>query len=133
LSSEPLGSRSLTDYGEVEAALWSLWGRAGINDYDTTWKVRVGDAGGVDNIVTRIMAQYPKRLEVWPADWKRYGNGAGPIRNKAMLADEPGADVQLAIWDAKSAGTANAMLTARTLGIPVFVEILPGSVGSVEP
>jgi hypothetical protein len=126
------GSRSLTHYGQVEEALWSLWGRAGINEYDTPWSVRVGDAGGVDNVVTRIMEQYPTRLGVWPADWKRYGRGAGPIRNKAMLTERVDSPVVLlAIWDAKSAGTANAMFTARSLGIPVFVDVVPREVVDV--
>ena len=52
-----------------------------------------------------------------PAQWKRYKNAAGPIRNKYMV--DLGADITLAFPRGKSSGTRNAMSLARIAGIKV--------------
>ena len=53
------------------------------------------------------------------ADWKRYGSGAGPIRNDKMLALKP--DLVLAFWNGYSRGTLHTIKGARKLGIEVRV------------
>lgn len=53
-----------------------------------------------------------------PADWSKYGRGAGPIRNQEMV--DLGADLCLAFPLPGSRGTANCMKLARAAGIPVF-------------
>ena len=51
-----------------------------------------------------------------PADWKQYGRGAGPIRNREMLQySEP--DIVVAFPG--GAGTADMIRAARTAGYPV--------------
>ena len=54
-----------------------------------------------------------------PADWKRYGRAAGPIRNQEMV--NLGADVCLAFPREGSRGTKNCMEAARKAGIPTLV------------
>ena len=47
---------------------------------------------------------HENKIPVWrfPADWNKYGKGAGPIRNKLMA--EKG-DMLVAFWDGESKGT----------------------------
>ena len=51
-----------------------------------------------------------------PADWQRYGRGAGPIRNKQIVES---ADLVIAFWDGKSNGTRSALAHAERAGVPV--------------
>jgi len=56
---------------------------------------------------------------VYPADWRRYGNDAGPIRNRAML-DEEKPDLVIAFWDGQSPGTRGMMRETRLRGIELW-------------
>lgn len=66
---------------------------------------------------------YGLPVHSYPAQWKRFGNDAGPIRNLEML-DHP-AEALLAIWDGKSRGTGNMISLAKARGIPVHVHPYP--------
>ncbi len=57
-------------------------------------------------------------IDEYPADWNRYGKGAGHIRNTAMAKN---ADVLVAFWDGKSRGTAGMIKTAMSHGLEVHV------------
>jgi hypothetical protein len=46
----------------------------------------------------------------YPADWKRYGRKAGPIRNRLMAEN---AEALIAIWDGKSRGAMDMIKQAR--------------------
>jgi hypothetical protein len=52
-----------------------------------------------------------------PADWRRYGRAAGPIRNKEMLAHRP----QLAVAFPGGTGTADMVGKAKAAGLDVVV------------
>jgi len=54
----------------------------------------------------------------FPADWKKHGRAAGPIRNAEMA--EHGTHL-LAFWDGKSRGTKNMIDTAKKKGLSVGV------------
>ena len=58
------------------------------------------------------------RVERHPADWDRYGNGAGPVRNREMV--EAGALLCLAFPLGESPGTKGCMSLADAAGIPVI-------------
>ncbi len=57
----------------------------------------------------------------FPADWDRFKKGAGPIRNRQMLDEEP--DLVVAFNDdlANSKGTKDCVEEARRRGIPVWL------------
>ncbi len=76
-----------------------------------------GDARGIDSVADAVCRQKHKVTPV-PAEWDKFGNSAGPIRNKKM-ADM--ADAVIAIWDGKSPGTSNMIQTACKAGLPVFI------------
>lgn len=41
---------------------------------------------GADKFCGEVAAELGFLVETFPADWQRYGNAAGPIRNRDMLA-----------------------------------------------
>src|SRR5271154_6817028 len=63
-----------------------------------------GGATGIDSDGEEFARTHNISLKRFPADWNKYGNSAGPRRNKQM-ADY--ADALLLIWDGKSRGSAN--------------------------
>lgn len=58
----------------------------------------------------------------FPADWKRYGKAAGPIRNQQMI-DEGKPDLVLAFHENinESRGTKDMVARARGIGIKVII------------
>jgi hypothetical protein len=44
-----------------------------------------GAAPGADTLADRIAKELGLRVRPFPADWDRYGDSAGPIRNQQML------------------------------------------------
>jgi len=44
-----------------------------------------GEARGADTLGRIVAEELGFEVEKYPADWKRYGRSAGPIRNKRML------------------------------------------------
>jgi len=62
------------------------------------------------------------KYTVFKPDWKKYGRGARPIRNKEMLnyAME-GNPVIIACWDGKSRGTKNMIEQGRKVNATVHI------------
>lgn len=81
-----------------------------------------GEAKGADTIASEIAQARHIQLLKFPAEWKLYGRGAGPIRNKKML-DEGKPDIVVAfhhnIKDSK--GTADMLKQAREKNIKTLL------------
>ncbi len=58
-----------------------------------------GGASGADAIGEKYAKENGFEVERYPADWSKYGRGAGPKRNKQMA--EVG-DFVICFWDGKS-------------------------------
>ena len=67
-------------------------------DRDWIWKIldienrypieiATGGAPGADALVAQVAKDLGITVTVFPADWKRYGRKAGPIRNAEMLRE----------------------------------------------
>lgn len=59
-----------------------------------------------------------------PADWDRYGRGAGAMRNRTMAAWAAGGwnfGTLIAFWDGKSRGTKNMIEEALKAGLEIHV------------
>jgi hypothetical protein len=61
-----------------------------------------GTASGIDSLGEKWAAHYKIKIKRFPAEWNKYGNSAGPIRNKDMAEY---ADALLLIWDGLSRGS----------------------------
>lgn len=104
------GSRHLDNASVVAAAIMH-------SGFDIT-QVVSGGASGVDASGEALADLHSMDLKVFPADWKRHGKAAGPIRNKQMAAY---ADALIAVWDGQSRGTKNMIDEMKKLNKPVFV------------
>lgn len=76
-----------------------------------------GGCRGVDS-VSHDLCEGVVPIKVFPANWKKYGRAAGPIRNRQMA--EYG-DALIAIWDGKSRGTWNMILEMSALKKPIAI------------
>lgn len=71
-----------------------------------------------DSLDERYAQERGFKIETYPADWKKYGRAAGPIRNEQMANI---ANALIAFWDGKSKGTKNMINLAKKKGLQVFV------------
>lgn len=79
-----------------------------------------GGATGVDSLAEKYAALHNIPLKIFPADWKRLGKAAGPIRNRQM-AEYGNA---LLAFDKGTRGTRNMIQTARKYHLRgIIVEI----------
>ena len=75
-----------------------------------------GDATGVDSRANQWCLENGIHSAAVPALWHRYGNSAGPMRNKAMLALKPEVVVALP----GGTGTENMTCLARAYSVPIL-------------
>ena len=61
-----------------------------------------GGARGVDSIGEAWAKSHNVQIQQYKPDWKRYGRGAGIVRNKSMVET---ADLVIIFWDGISKGT----------------------------
>jgi len=107
------GSRGITDYQLVAAAVAE-------SGFDVTVVVS-GGAKGVDGLGERWALDHDVPFVRFLPDWRRYGRGAGLVRNTQMI---DGADALVALWDGASRGTAHVIRMARARGLSVHVKRL---------
>lgn len=72
------GSREFNDYARLSKVVSCLtrgWGN---------FEIVSGRCRGADRLGERYAREYGIPLKVFPAEWERYGKGAGPIRNQEM-------------------------------------------------
>ncbi len=105
------GSRHWTDARPIEAALKALPRHSVV--------LHGACPTGADAFAHLLATRLKLPVERFPADWKRYGLRAGPIRNAAMLAS--GADLVEAFWDGESRGTGGMIKIAEAAGVEVRV------------
>jgi hypothetical protein len=80
-----------------------------------------GGANGADKMAGYVAKKLGLTVEVFEADWQRYGRAAGPIRNKEMLAS--GVDLVVAFHEdiSSSKGTVDMMSRAIKAGIKTML------------
>lgn len=81
-----------------------------------------GDARGADTIAAEVAEALGIKVLSFPANWERYGRGAGHIRNQQMLdLGKPDRVVAFHANIDKSKGTKDMVARARKAGIPTEV------------
>lgn len=78
-----------------------------------------GDCRGADKIAGFLGKELGFNIEPHPADWKKYGKSAGPIRNTEMVNSN--IDLVLAFPVGNSKGTKDCLEKARRKGISTIV------------
>lgn len=104
------GSRHCTDPKILEVAIESC-------PFDVT-SVVSGQAPGADTLGEDYAKSHGLLLYCYPANWKKYGKSAGPLRNAEMANN---AEALIALWDGKSKGTLNMIKHATKQKLKVFV------------
>lgn len=105
------GSRSFSDYQLLSEKMDKL--TAGLNV-----TVISGHARGADQLGEQWAKKKGIPLEIYPAEWEKYGRSAGPIRNRQMANIS---DALVVFWDGASQGTKNMIDVARQNGLKVRV------------
>lgn len=105
-----VGSRYYTNYEMIESTLDKL------NLAPSC--IVSGGAPGVDTLAERYARMKGIPFKVYTADWKRFGNKAGPMRNTLIVND---ADVLVAFPTKESKGTMDTITKARRKGIPIHI------------
>ena len=80
-----------------------------------------GKARGADTFGEQWAEENNIPIREFPADWKKFGKTAGPIRNEQM-GDY--ADALVAVWDGKSKGTKHMLDYAKNKKLKFFVYIV---------
>lgn len=80
-----------------------------------------GGARGTDSLGEWYAYQNDIPLEIFPANWQKYGKQAGYLRNVEM-ANNAGA--LIAFWDGKSKGTKHMINIALEKSLEVVVEYI---------
>ena len=78
-----------------------------------------GHCKGVDLMGEQYAKEKGLLLEVYPAEWQKYGRAAGPIRNKQMVEK---ADVVIAFTCPRATGTKNLISHAKKLNKKMFIK-----------
>ena len=106
------GSRNFGDYERLSAELDKfLVGKKNV-------VIVSGTARGADRMGEQYAVEHGYKIDQFPAEWGKYHQGAGPIRNLQMVKT---ADAVVAFWDNQSSGTRNIIDCARQENIPYKV------------
>lgn len=104
------GSRGINSYMLLEECL---------QDVPFTPTVVIsGGARGVDKLGEMWAVARYIPVEVYPAEWDKYGRRAGYERNKLMASK---AEALVALWDGESRGTEHMITIAKEKGLTVHV------------
>jgi hypothetical protein len=103
------GSRTWTDTTTIRAALVAVW------DPDTVL-VSGGCPRGADALCEDCWRAWGGTVERHRADWRRFGRGAGFLRNRHLIG--LGADLCLAFIHRDSRGASHTAALAEKAGIP---------------
>ena len=90
-----------------------------------------GGATGIDTYAEIFAKQHQIPIKVFPANWGKYGNAAGPIRNKQMADYVGSSGILIAFWNYHSRGTGNMIQIAEERKMTtIIVDIRNGEIRS---
>lgn len=115
------GGRNIWSYALLEDAIKE-------SGFDIT-RVVCGMAPGADSVGWAWAYTNGIPIDEFPADWLRYGNSAGPIRNAEMAKN---AEALILFWDGISKGSRNMLNQARHFGLQTC-EMLETDTFSLPP
>ena len=106
------GSRTISNYELIREAFTLCDWR------DRITEIVSGKARGVDTLGERIAEEFGLDIKEFPADWDRYRNAAGPIRNKEMALY---CDIAIIVMEGKSVGSKDMVKQMKKLKKPHIV------------
>ncbi len=129
------GSRSIDDMEIFRRAIHEFMANEFAGEYPlplnkTIYQIVSGNARGVDSVAERFAKKQGIDLAIFPANWEKHGNAAGPIRNEQMLdygimmADLMDVEVRLLAIPfpgAEGGGTNHMIQKCKNEGMKIFV------------
>lgn len=106
------GGRDFADRELMRDSMNTLWGEIG------RYTVVSGGARGADSLGEEIASAAHIHIDLFPADWDRFGRSAGYRRNEQMALHSTHL---LAFWDGKSRGTGHMIDLAHKHGLTVKI------------
>jgi hypothetical protein len=106
------GSRDWTDYKKIENEI--------LNQNINNLVLITGGARGADNIAESIAKKLNIENKIYYAEWNKYGNAAGPIRNEKMIKEEK-PNLIIAFQKNHSKGTQDTINRGNKYKIPVKI------------
>ena len=79
-----------------------------------------GGARGIDTLAEEVAKSQRIETKIFPAEWNKYGKGAGFIRNELIIKE---ADRVIAFWDGRSKGTKHSINIAILAHKPIDIYI----------
>ena len=76
-----------------------------------------GRGWGADKLAENFASQHGIDLELFPANWGKYGEDAGYVRWNKVFSSQ-GVDRVILFWDGKSEGTKTLTILAKEYDIP---------------
>lgn len=111
------GSRNYTDYSSASKFICE-----NLSAYEKKSLIIVsGGCRGADSLGERFAAENGISVEKYPAEWKKYGKGAGLVRNMKMAEI---CDFAICFWDGKSKGTFSMIDYCRKLNKKVIIKFI---------
>ena len=107
-----IGSKTFTDYDTLSIVL---------DELRTKYKITVivsGGCVGADKLAEIYAKDNNIITDIYPAEWDKYGKGAGFIRNKIIWDI---ADFGIAFWDGKSKGTSHSFKISEKQSKPLYI------------
>lgn len=101
-----VGSRNFHNYSIIEDFICAHY------DLDEIDTIISGGANGVDTLAEQFARNHHKQMEIFPAEWKKYGKSAGPRRNRLIVEN---ADAVVAFPANDSRGTMHSISLAKQM------------------
>ncbi len=115
------GGRHFKDYDRLESTMNEVMSK--IAPWRDVIEIVSGHCEGADQLGELYAKKHDLLCKVFPAQWKKYGKAAGPIRNSEMVkyASEAEMSVVVAFRSPRTKGTNDTVKKATKQGFKVFV------------
>jgi hypothetical protein len=112
------GSRNFSEYPTLEKYTKDFINHLALRHAGKEIAIVCGMARGADELGKIYGKKHNLEVLEMPANWNKYGKGAGYRRNDEMVKI---ADAAIYFWDGQSSGTMHCMESAFAKGIPYAV------------
>jgi hypothetical protein len=115
------GGRHFDSYENLESVVDGVISSLNLSNEEV--EIVSGHCAGTDQLGERYAEMHGMKCALFPAEWKKYGRAAGPVRNSKMIdyAAESGKPVVVAFVSPKSKGTLDTVRKAEKRGFKVVV------------
>ena len=112
------GTRTFDDYALLRKTMCNLFGQVPPSQIEV---ISGHCLTGADHYGEVFARRNGTQLTLFPADWKKYGKAAGPVRNRQMAEYAAPDGYCVIFWDGKSRGSRNMIAEAKKAGVKTVI------------